>query len=64
MSLARYRAFVAVAHQGSMSAAARSLNVSQPTISAQINALEATSKVELFYRRGYRMSLTLSLIHI
>ena len=39
MSTARYRAFVAVANQGSLSAAARSLNLSQPTISAQILSL-------------------------
>lgn len=58
MSTARYRAFVAVANQGSLSAAARSLNLSQPTISAQIGALEQRSEVELFYRRGYRMSLS------
>ncbi|MEI2415387.1 LysR substrate-binding domain-containing protein [Orrella sp. JC864] len=58
MTTARYRAFVAVAHQGSLSAAARSLNLSQPTVSAQIQALEQQSKVELFYRRGYRMSLS------
>ncbi|MEG2632315.1 MAG: LysR family transcriptional regulator, partial [Comamonas sp.] len=35
MSTARYRAFVAVAHHGSLSAAARALQLSQPTISAQ-----------------------------
>ena len=58
MTTARYRAFVAVAHQGSLSAAARSLNLSQPTVSAQINSLEQQSKVELFHRRGYRMSLS------
>jgi aminoethylphosphonate catabolism LysR family transcriptional regulator len=58
MSTARYRAFVAVAHQGSLSAAARSLGLSQPTISSQIATLERQSRVELFHRRGYRMALT------
>ncbi len=58
MSTARYRAFVAVAHQGSLSAAARALGVSQPTISSQIATLERQSRVELFHRRGYRMALT------
>lgn len=58
MSTVRYRAFVAVAHHGSLSAAARALGVSQPTISSQIAALERQSKVELFHRQGYRMSLS------
>lgn len=58
MSTSRYRAFVAVAHHGSLSAAARSLGVSQPSVSSQINGLERQSKVELFHRRGYRMSVT------
>lgn len=58
MSTARYRAFVAVAQHGSLSAAARALGVSQPTISSQIATLERQSQVELFHRQGYRMSLT------
>ena len=58
MSSARYRAFAAVAHHGSLSAAARTLGVSQPTISSQISTLERQSRIELFHRRGYRMSLT------
>lgn len=58
MSTARYRAFVAVAHHGSLSAAARALGVSQPTISTQIAALERQSQVELFHRQGYRMAPT------
>ena len=58
MSTARYRAFIAVAQQGSLSAAARSLGVSQPTISSQIATLERQSQIELFHRKGYRMSLT------
>lgn len=58
MSTARYRAFIAVAKYGSLSAAARALGVSQPTVSSQITTLERQSKIELFYRQGYRMSLT------
>lgn len=55
MSHARYRALVAVAHHGSLSAAARALAVSQPTISTQIAALERSSGMALFHRQGYRM---------
>lgn len=58
MSNARYRAFIAVAQHGSLSAAARALGVSQPTVSSQITTLERQSKIEIFYRQGYRMSLT------
>lgn len=58
MSIARYRAFTAVAQHGSLSAAARALGVSQPTISSQITTLERQSQIELFHRQGYRMSLT------
>ena len=58
MSIARYRAFAAVAHHGSLSAAARALKLSQPTVSSQISTLERQSRVELFHRRGYRMTLT------
>ncbi|QIL72870.1 LysR family transcriptional regulator [Diaphorobacter sp. HDW4B] len=58
MSNARFRAFAAVAHHGSLSAAARALDLSQPTISSQISTLERQSRIELFHRRGYRMTLT------
>lgn len=58
MSTARYRAFIAVAQHRSLSAAARALGVSQPTISSQITTLERQSQIELFHRQGYRMSLT------
>lgn len=58
MSTARYRAFIAVAQQGSLSAAARALGVSQPTISSQIATLERQSQIELFHRLGYRMTLS------
>src|SRR5690606_23854065 len=58
MSTARYRAFIAVAQHGSLSAAARALGVSQPTVSSQIATLERQSQLELFHRQGYRMSLS------
>lgn len=58
MSTARYRAFIAVAQHGSLSAAARALGVSQPTISSQIATLERQSQVELLHRQGYRMTLS------
>lgn len=58
MTNARFRTFVAVAHHGSLSAAARALNVSQPTVSSQISTLERQSRIELFHRRGYRMTLS------
>lgn len=58
MSTARYRALIAVAQQGSLSAAARSLGLSQPTISSQIATLERQSQIEIFHRQGYRMTLT------
>ena len=58
MSTARYRAFISVAQQGSLSAAARSLGVSQPTVSSQIATLERQSQIELFHRQGYRKTLT------
>lgn len=58
MTTARYRSFIAVAQQGSLSAAARALGVSQPTVSSQIATLERQSQIELFHRQGYRMSLT------
>lgn len=58
MSTARYRSFLAVAQHGSLSAAARALGVSQPTVSSQITTLERQSQIELFHRQGYRMSLT------
>lgn len=58
MSTARYRSFIAVAQEGSLSAAARALGVSQPTVSSQIATLERQSQIELFHRQGYRMSPT------
>ena len=52
------RAFVAVAQGGSLSAAARDLNTSQPTVGRQIQSLQDTLGVVLFARRPKGMELT------
>ena len=55
-----YRAFLAVARKGSLSAAARQVGVSQPTMGRQIEALEASLGAKLFARsqRGYVLTET------
>lgn len=52
------QAFLAVAEGGSLSAAARELGVSQPTIGRQIRAAEDALGVELFHRQARGLSLT------
>ena len=52
------RSFLAVAEEGSLSAAASALNVTQPTITRQFAALEADLSVTLFERTGRSVSLT------
>ena len=52
------RSFLAVAEEGSLSAAAIALKVTQPTITRQILALEAELNVTLFERSGRSVSLT------
>lgn len=56
----RTRAFLIVAEEGSLSAAARSLDLSQPTLGRQIAALEQELNVTLFEQVGKRQVLTLS----
>jgi len=51
-------AFHAVAQTGSFTAAAKALNIGQPTVSTHVAALEAHFGVELFHRRGRRVELT------
>ncbi|WP_299624659.1 LysR family transcriptional regulator [Pelagibius sp.] len=53
-----YRYFLAVAETGSLSAAARALKVSQPTVGRQVQVLEQTLEVRLFDRRpdGYAVT--------
>lgn len=50
--------FLAVVRTGSISAAARRLNFSQPTVSQQMKALERIMDVQLFTREGGRIELT------
>lgn len=52
------RAFCATVETGSLSAAARTLGLTQPTLSRQIAALEAGLGVTLFERVGKRLVLT------
>lgn len=58
MNLTQLRSFHAVASSGGFVAGASALNVSQPTLTAQIKALETEFGVELFYRRNRRSELT------
>lgn len=52
------RAFHATATAGSLSAAARKLGLTQPSLSRQIAALEAQTRLPLFDRVGRRLVLT------
>jgi DNA-binding transcriptional LysR family regulator len=52
------RAFHAIAVEGGVSRAARRLNVSQPTLSQQLKALEARHGVNLFESRKLPLKLT------
>ncbi len=54
------RAFLATADEGSLSAAARALGLTQPTLGRQVAALEAELGVILFERVGRSLSLTRS----
>lgn len=52
------RAFLATAEEGSLSAAARALQATQPTLSRQVSALEQDLGVTLFERGHRSMELT------
>ncbi len=52
------RAFLVTAEEGSLSAAARGLGLTQPTLSRQVAALEETLGVTLFERAGRALVLT------
>jgi len=52
------RTFYAVAREGSFTAAAKALRVSQPTLTSQVRKLEESYGVELFHRHGRGVSLT------
>ncbi|HEY6431272.1 MAG TPA: LysR substrate-binding domain-containing protein [Acetobacteraceae bacterium] len=58
MNLTLLRAFHAVAQAGGFTQAARTGAASQPTLSAQVRALEASFGVALFNRSGRGISLT------
>lgn len=58
------RAFLATAETGSLSAAARALGLTQPTLSRQVAALEADLGVTLFERVGKSLSLSRSGLHL
>ena len=54
----RARAFLVTAEEGSFSAAARALDIAQPTIGRQVAALEEELGVALFERVGNALELT------
>jgi DNA-binding transcriptional LysR family regulator len=54
----RARAFLVTAEEGSLSAAARALGMSQPTLGRQVDALEQGLDILLFERIGKRLVLT------
>ena len=54
LSLTQLRVFVAVASYNSFTRAAEDLKVSQPYVSGQISALEASLGLPLFNRVGQR----------
>jgi DNA-binding transcriptional LysR family regulator len=53
-----YRTFLAVAKLGSLSAAARSLGLTQPTVGRHVETLEADLGVDLFFRSQRGLSPT------
>jgi len=52
------QAFLAVAEEGSLSAAARALGASQPTLGRQIRTIEQQLQAQLFIRRSRGLVLT------
>lgn len=58
MKTTHLRSFHAVAQAGGFISGANLLNVSQPTLTAQVASLEREFGVELFYRRNRRSELT------
>lgn len=58
MNFAQVRAFHAVATEGSFTAAANRLGLTQPAVTVQVKAMEARYQVELFHRRSRRIMLT------
>ena len=58
LNLHHLRLFRAIAHDGTLTGAARHLNLSQSALSSQIRALEASLGQDLFERRGRGLVLT------
>ena len=58
INLHHLRLFRAVARDGTLTGAARGLNISQSAVSTQIKALEASLGHDLFERRGRNLALT------
>src|SRR5688572_23976576 len=58
MRLTQLRSFHAVARAGGFTGAAKLLHISQPTVTTRVRFLEETYGVELFYRRGHKVTLT------
>jgi DNA-binding transcriptional LysR family regulator len=58
MDIDQLRAFERIVREGSFSRAARALDITQPTISARIAALERTLGGRLFTRGGRNLTLT------
>jgi DNA-binding transcriptional LysR family regulator len=52
------RAFLVTAEEGTLSAAAKALGMTQPTLSRQVSALETETRTTLFERVGQRLVLT------
>ncbi|MCD8051447.1 MAG: LysR family transcriptional regulator [Clostridiales bacterium] len=58
MELRVLRYFIEVAREGSITGAARTLHISQPTLSKQLKELEAELGCKLFVRGNYNVRLT------
>lgn len=58
MRLTQLRSFHAVARAGGFTGGAKLLHISQPTVTTQVRFLEQTYGIELFYRRGHKVTLT------
>jgi len=58
LNLDQLRAFVEVVEEGSFTAAAKKLNLTQPAITHQIHELERRFKTELVERLGKHIQLT------
>jgi LysR family transcriptional regulator, low CO2-responsive transcriptional regulator len=64
MTPSQARAFRAVAVEGSFTAAAKALNLSQPTLTTQVNLIEKRYNVELFHRSSRGVRLTSAGTHL